>query len=114
MDSKKKIKEICDGFETSEAGKFVRDMAKANRPPVPVSYAMEFEVAHAKKRSCPYKAGWFSQFKAVFWRSFISVLREPAILKVKAFQTVVSLPIAIVQIESRMTKQMTSKAILIG
>ena len=41
------------------------------------------------KRS-PYKASWFAQFGAVFWRSVLTVLREPAILRAKAFQSIVS------------------------
>jgi len=36
-----------------------------------------------------YKTGWWGQFKAVYWRSTLSNLREPMVLKVKIFQTIV-------------------------
>ena len=38
----------------------------------------------------PYKAGWFSQFRAVLWRSWLSVMKEPLLVKVRLLQTVVS------------------------
>jgi hypothetical protein len=44
----------------------------------------------AEKRRSPYKASWWQQFKAVFWRSFISVLKEPMIMQVRIIQTIVS------------------------
>ncbi len=36
-----------------------------------------------------YKADWFIQFKALLWRSFLVVLREPMITSVRIVQTVV-------------------------
>merc|ERR1719282_848131 len=37
----------------------------------------------------PYKASWFSQFSALMWRSFLSVIKEPLIVKVRIAQTIV-------------------------
>ena len=88
-DSKKQIKEICDGFDASENGQHILDLVKANRPVSPSAFALDTDDVKVK-RSSPYKAGWFAQFRAVFWRSCISILREPAVLKVKLFQTIVS------------------------
>jgi len=86
-DSKKQIKEICDGFDASENGQRILDLVKANRPVSPSAFALDTDDVKVK-RSSPYKAGWFAQFRAVFWRSCISILREPAVLKVKLFQTI--------------------------
>lgn len=36
-----------------------------------------------------YKASWFGQFKALLWRSFISNIREPMIIRVKLTQYLV-------------------------
>ncbi|XP_046463103.1 protein white-like isoform X2 [Daphnia pulex] len=41
-----------------------------------------------KENKSPYKASWMMQFRAVFWRSVISLLRESAIMRVKAFETI--------------------------
>jgi len=45
--------------------------------------------AASMKTRSPYKAGWFSQFRAVLWRSWLSVMREPMVLKVRFIQSVV-------------------------
>ena len=44
--------------------------------------------AAAKSRS-PYKASWISQFRAVLWRSWISIIKDPLFMRLKIFQTVV-------------------------
>lgn len=36
----------------------------------------------------PYKASWFSQFQAVLWRSWLSVIKEPILIRVRMLQTV--------------------------
>ena len=88
-ESKKQIKVICDAFDDSENGQRILDLVKANHPVTPSAFALDSDSVKMK-RSSPYKAGWFAQFRAVFWRSCISILREPAVLKVKLFQTIVS------------------------
>jgi len=42
----------------------------------------------SKKRS-PYRASWWEQYRAVQWRSFLSVIKEPMLIQVRLFQTVV-------------------------
>ncbi|XP_043198378.1 protein white-like isoform X1 [Amphibalanus amphitrite] len=63
---------------SKEAGKLVQSITSGNSADVDTD---------ASYRS-DYKAGWWSQFKAVFWRSVISNIREPMVLKVKIIQTV--------------------------
>lgn len=35
----------------------------------------------------PYKASWMEQFSAVFWRSWLSIKKEPALTKIRLIQT---------------------------
>jgi hypothetical protein len=86
QESRTQIKQICDDFESSEPGKRVLLAVRENQKPASKGESSEPKL---KVRS-PYKASWFSQFRAVLWRSWISVIREPAVLRVKAFQTIVS------------------------
>lgn len=93
-ESKERCKSICDAFDASEHGQRMMEQVRANHPLN--SNINQLNEALAEKRRSPYKAGWFAQFRAVQWRSILSVIREPAVLKVKAFQTVVSL-ISVIQ-----------------
>ena len=88
-ESKKKSKEICDAYDSSEAGQQIQEIVKANRS-LNSAESQEFELAEVKVKRTPYKASWFAQLRAVFWRSVISVFREPVVLRVKIFQTIVS------------------------
>ena len=85
-DSRKKSVEICNAYETSDNWKRMLEQVKANRP----STQQGTDMAPVEVRRSPYKASWFAQFRAVFWRSVLTVLREPSILKAKAFQSIVS------------------------
>ena len=37
-----------------------------------------------------YKASWLTQFRAIMWRSWISTVKEPLLVKVRLIQTFVS------------------------
>jgi hypothetical protein len=37
-----------------------------------------------------YKASWWAQLRAVLWRSWISIIKEPLLMKMRLFQTLVS------------------------
>ena len=88
VESKKKSREICDAYDASEAGQQIQEIVKANRS-LNSAESQEFELAEVKVKRTPYKASWFAQLRAVFWRSVISVFREPVVLRVKIFQTIV-------------------------
>lgn len=47
------------------------------------------QMVEASKKSSPYKASWIEQFRALLWRSFLSVMKEPMIVKVNLIQTIV-------------------------
>lgn len=89
FESRKKSTEICDAYESSEAGQRVLEIVKANRSLSSID-SQNYDLTPVEIKRSPYKASWFAQVRAVFWRSVISVLREPAVLRVKAFQTLVS------------------------
>lgn len=37
-----------------------------------------------------YKASWLTQFNAILWRSWLSILKEPLLIKVRLIQTTVN------------------------
>ncbi|XP_024945590.1 protein SNQ2-like [Cephus cinctus] len=89
------INSVCDTFQRSEQG---------------IKIALEAEAVHGdfedslrdstttKSRSgSPYKASWCEQFRAVLWRSWLSVIKEPILVKVRLLQTVmVSLLVGVI------------------
>ena len=52
-------------------------------------FAALSDVATEKSKS-PYKASWGAQMNALMWRSWLSVIKEPLIVKVRIAQTIVS------------------------
>ncbi|XP_071555075.1 protein white-like isoform X1 [Temnothorax nylanderi] len=89
------IETTCDTFRRSEYG---------------ASIALKVEAAHGEfedtlKRfkysknfgRSVYKASWCEQFRAVLWRSWLSVIKEPILIKVRLLQTImVSLLIGVI------------------
>nr|QEO19116.1 white [Limnogonus franciscanus] len=88
---------VCDSFQHSEIG--VNLAAQAH-----ISYQEKgllgwgepwgTKSLHVKS---PYKASWWAQFRAVLWRSWLSVKKEPVLIKVRVLQTLmVALMIGII------------------
>ena len=75
------IKKICDSFAVSEMAKEVNEAA------IVLSSDM---VLKQKKHRIKYRATWCTQFYAILWRSWLSVLKEPMLVKVRLLQTIVS------------------------
>ncbi|MPC54785.1 Protein white [Portunus trituberculatus] len=46
-------------------------------------------------KKSPYKASWWCQFRTVLWRSWLEVIREPMLIKVRFFQVMVSGPVSV-------------------
>lgn len=86
VESRQKLKYICDSYDSSEAANHVKNILHSQRH---TNTQNSTEDSKKVKRS-PYKANWFQQFSAVMWRSFLSVLRDPQILVVKASSSIVS------------------------
>jgi len=80
-ESKQKNMAICDAFEKSELGQQVIEIVKSER--LQASSSTNNVVPEKRTRS-PYKASWWNQFRAVLWRSWMTVLRDPAFITIKA------------------------------
>ncbi|KAM0733916.1 Protein white [Formica fusca] len=78
------IKTTCDTFQSSEYGRKIVTEAETVHG--------EFESFlkyHSKDAGrSPYKASWCEQFHAVLWRSWLSVIKEPLLIKVRLLQTI--------------------------
>ncbi|KAG8177288.1 hypothetical protein JTE90_029424 [Oedothorax gibbosus] len=75
-ESKDKVSAICDQFAREHA---------SDRHIISSTSFSDTEI----KPSARYKASWFAQFKAVLWRSWISMIREPMTTKVRFMQSIV-------------------------
>lgn len=80
-ESMKKNMAICDAYEQSQMGQEMLEFVRAK--PLQTSSGMDDVSLENRKRS-PYKASWWNQSRAVLWRSWMTVLRDPAFLTIKA------------------------------
>jgi ABC-type multidrug transport system ATPase subunit len=89
-ESKERRNIICNAYEVFEASHRVFEIAEANKIPISsISTGIrpsENETEGRKVKKSSYKASVFDQFRAVVWRSVISVIHESMILKFKSFQ----------------------------
>lgn len=82
--SKNAINMICDNFSKSEYG--VRVSVESSTTNQDISYDFWLDGDHQRS---PYRASWCAQFRAVLWRSWLSIMKEPLIIKVRLLQTIV-------------------------
>ncbi|KAK4875876.1 hypothetical protein RN001_012298 [Aquatica leii] len=74
---------ICDKFERSDFGiKLAVDAATLEKEEY--KYGDYF---NSRYKPTPYKASWCAQFRAVLWRSWLSVIKEPLLIRVRLLQT---------------------------
>jgi len=76
--SNMRVNSICDEFTQSAEGQ------QLNRELDPVD---NIECEEVRPRS-PYTVSWCRQFRALLWRSWLAVIREPRIIKVRILQTI--------------------------
>ncbi|GFQ95823.1 protein white [Trichonephila clavata] len=76
-ESREKVAAIVSQFEKE---------ARTIESSISVNYSIP--VPHIKETS-RYKASWCSQFRAVLWRSWISLIRDPMLIKVRFLQSLV-------------------------
>ena len=81
-----KLKEICDDFEISEKG---LELTKTSSEATKTSSSDSFM---ATTRSSPYKASWGEQFTALLWRSWLSIVKDPMILRIRIGTSIVGIP----------------------
>lgn len=83
------INTICDAFQKSEHG--IKIALEAETTNNEFDDSMR-DSKYSKNRSL-YKASWCEQFRAVLWRSWLSVIKEPILIKVRLLQTVVGITV---------------------
>lgn len=74
---------VTTGEEMLRSVKWHSSMAKAGMK------QHLLESSFGKAFGSPYKATWCEQFSAVLWRSWLSVIKEPLLVRVRFMQTIV-------------------------
>lgn len=77
QDSRENIRRICDTFASSD---YAKELHKS------ISTCNETEdnfVNNFKKEVYEYRATWWTQFRAILWRSWLNVLKEPFLVRVR-------------------------------
>lgn len=100
VESRRKIQRICDAFATDKLADDVlvniQRMKKENRD-------IDTTLSKGYER---YQADWCAQFRAIVWRSWISTLKEPLLIKVRLIQTVmIALLIGLIFFQQKMTQE---------
>ncbi|XP_044732202.1 protein white [Chrysoperla carnea] len=78
---------ICDNYQTSDLGQRVT-LEAAEAANNQYRFGGQTVMESMTERRSPYKANWIRQFRAVLWRSWISVIKEPILIKVRLLQSV--------------------------
>ena len=86
------IAAICDLYQESSQGRLVQKLVEETE----VTARQDVETAYRS----PYKASWGSQFSALLWRSWLSVIKEPLVTKLRFIQTAVSINITVFEMAS--------------
>lgn len=104
------VKSICDAFETSSVGikikkataatvsknsKDAKDKSLASlmwniRKFQKASAAIEDPWSQRMQLLSPYKVSWIAQFRAVSWRCWLAIKKNPRLTRVKFYQVFVS------------------------
>lgn len=97
--SRKQVQRICDAFATDKLTDDIQEsiqrIKKDNR-----------DVDSVAKGVIRYRAGWLPQLRAIIWRSWISTLKEPLLIKVRLIQTVViAVLIGLIFFQQQMTQE---------
>jgi len=77
--SRKRIEGVCEQFNSSPQGQELREL----------SSIVPDKSDSGSNRASPYKASWGAQFSALMWRSWLSVIKEPLIVRVRILQSIV-------------------------
>lgn len=99
MESRKQVQRICDSFATDKLSdeilENIQRIKKDNR-----------DIDSVAKGVVRYRAGWVPQLKAIIWRSWISTLKEPLLIKVRLIQTVmIAVLIGLIFFQQKMTQE---------
>ncbi|XP_037797827.1 protein white-like [Penaeus monodon] len=101
---RKAIAMICDEFAKSEEGINIDKAVLENSKDSDVNGYNS--LADMEVRKSPYKASWFKQFRSVLWRSWLEVIREPMLIKVRFAQVMaIALLIGIIYFGQTLTQE---------
>ncbi|XP_025202813.1 protein white [Melanaphis sacchari] len=80
------IDTVCEAYENSS---YKNDMIEHQKQLFAASKSSldYWGLSGLENVSSPYKASWMEQFSAVFWRSWLSIKKEPALTKIRIIQT---------------------------
>ncbi|XP_050698091.1 protein white-like isoform X2 [Eriocheir sinensis] len=102
---RKAINMICDEFAKSEEGLSIEKAVKENSAEGEQQPGYDSQVDVDVKKS-PYKASWWTQFRNVLWRSWLEVIREPMLIKVRFFQVMaIALLIGVIYFGQSLTQE---------
>lgn len=85
-DSRVKVRKICDAFAVSDLSTKLTETINGMQQ-CSDDYSFGSANGNGVER---YRASWFTQFRAILWRSWSTVLKEPLLVRVRLMQTVVS------------------------
>lgn len=88
--SREIIRKICDAFSVSEYQTKINDEINKLQSN---SYASKWMNGSKGNGVENYRVSWWAQFRAILWRSWLTVLKEPLLVRVRLLQTVVCLSI---------------------
>ncbi|KAJ4431107.1 hypothetical protein ANN_19702, partial [Periplaneta americana] len=91
------IEMVCDSFQASEAGQRIAEEGETQKEMRDAADARSRRLFRGSedqwmvldKGRSPYKASWWAQLRAVLWRSWISIIKEPIVIKVRVLQTLI-------------------------
>lgn len=85
QESRDNIRKVCDAFAVSEYSiKIADEISGLQR------VANDYKLLTVNGID-GYRATWWTQFQAILWRSWSTVLKEPLLVRVRLLQTVVSI-----------------------
>ncbi|XP_014285221.1 protein white [Halyomorpha halys] len=81
------IEMVCDSYKNSDIGEKMILQAELATQGTKNNWGLWADNWSSPKALSPYKASWMAQFRAVLWRSWLSVMKEPVLIKVRMLQT---------------------------
>ncbi|EFO83464.1 hypothetical protein GCK72_010816 [Caenorhabditis remanei] len=89
--SMKTISKIRQGFLSTDLGQSVLAIGNANKLRA-ASFATSSETSEKTKTffNQDYNASFWTQFRALFWRSYLTVIRDPNLLSVRLLQIIIT------------------------
>jgi len=85
LESAAKIEAFCNKFGESEEGLELHTIVEEEMTRESKEHGDAFNI----ENESVYKASWLMQFRALMWRNWISLVRDPKLVKMKLMQTLI-------------------------